>query len=77
LCEKLEEMMDYIERSTDLIVSWNLNLDFTMYYISRYIYHSRLNEIKKVALYTNLMSNEITLLMYREYVNQLIKKYEK
>jgi hypothetical protein len=77
LCEKLEEMMDYIERSTDLIVSWNLNLDFTMYYISRYIYHSRLNEIKKVALYANLMSNENTLLFYREYVNQLIKKYEK
>ena len=77
LCEKLEEMMDYIERSTELIVSWNLNLDFTMYYMSRYIYHSRLNEIKKVALYANLMSNKNTLLFYREYVNQLIKKYEK
>ena len=77
LCEKLEEMMDYIERSTELIVSWNLNLDFTMYYMSRYIYQSRLNEIKKVALYANLMSNENTLLFYREYVNQLIKKYEK
>lgn len=77
LCEELEEMMEYIDRSTEFIISWNLNLDFTMYFVSRYIYHSRLNETKKVALYANLISTENTLLFYREYVNQLIKKYEK
>lgn len=72
---QLEEILTYIDKAVVLTNTWNLKLEITMYYLSRYIYHFRLNDSSKMALYLNLVAADNTLLFYREYVNQLINRY--
>lgn len=75
LNQDLHDIMDYIESTHEVYKTWNLNLDCTMYFVSRFIYHSRLKDKSGVEIYSNLISMDNTLLFYREYVEQLIKKY--
>ena len=75
LSKILEDILNHVGKFDDFHHSWNLNLDITMYFVSRYIYHRRLNESTKAFLYLNLIKNDSLLLYYREYVNVLLGKY--
>ncbi len=72
---ELEAILSYVDQAVVVTSTWNLKLEITMYYLSRYIYHFRMKDSSKMALYLNLVAADNTLLFYREYVNQLINRY--
>jgi hypothetical protein len=75
LSYKLSDLMDYVDLTINHDLSWNINLDQTMYYTSRLIYHSRLSDTTNKDKYQKLIRIDSILLFYRDYVKSLIEKY--